>query len=286
MATNASRTVLITGASSGIGRETSLHLARQGWQVYAGFRKEADGESLTEEAEGCDGALIPVQLDVTNTAHITAVIERIAADVDRLDGVVNNAGIFAEVPLEVLPLDELRKLFEVNVFGAVAVTQAALPLLRAAKGRVVNISSMAGRVSFPIAGGYCASKFALEALTSALRMELVSQEIAVSIINVGAYATEAWRKGADVGSEVLELLDEHQKGLYADMIVEARRINGDFLQQANPMERVVGTIERALTDANPKRRYIAGADARRVELARLLPDGLRERLVMKQLGLG
>lgn len=281
----AARTVLLTGASSGIGRETALHLARSGWRVYAGVRKDADGESIAAEAEGCAGQLSPVQLDVTIPAHIEAVIARIEGEGGRLDGVVNNAGIFAEVPLEVLPLDELRKLFDVNVFGAVAVTQAALPMLRVARGRVINISSMAGRISFPIAGGYCASKFALEALTTALRLELVEQGISVSIINVGAYATAAWRKGADVGSEVLEQLDEHHKELYADMIVEARRINGDFLQKVNPMERVVGCIERALTDAQPKRRYVAGADARQVELVRLLPEGLREKLVMRQLGL-
>ncbi len=281
----AAKIVLLTGASSGIGRETALHLARGGWRVYAGVRKEADGESLAADAEGCAGALSPVKLDVTIGAHIEAVLAQIEREAGRLDAVVNNAGIFAEVPLEVLPLDELRKLFDVNVFGAMAVTQAALPLLRAARGRVINISSMAGRISFPIAGGYCASKFALEALTTALRLELIEQGISVSVINVGAYATAAWRKGADVGSEVLEGLDETHKALYADMIVEARRINGDFLQKVNPMERVVGTIERALTDASPKRRYVAGADARQVELVRLLPEGLREKLVMRQLGL-
>ena len=281
----AAKNVLLTGASSGIGRETALHLARKGWRVYAGVRKDADGASIAADAEGCAGTLLPVRLDVTIAAHIEAVFARIGAEVEQLDALVNNAGIFAEVPLEVLPLDELRKLFDVNVFGAMAVTQAALPLLRAARGRVVNISSMAGRVSFPIAGGYCASKFALEALTTALRMELIEQGVSVSIINVGSYATAAWRKGADVGSEVLEQLDDEQKALYADMIVEARRINGDFLQHANPMERVVSAIDRALTDNNPKRRYVAGSDARRVELARLLPDGLREKLVMRQLGL-
>ncbi len=282
----ATKTVLFTGASSGIGRATSLHLARSGWRVYAGVRKDADADSLAADADSTGGHLIPVKLDVTKPDHIEAAIDRIGGEADHLDALVNNAGIFAEVPLEVLPLDELRKLFDVNVFGAMAVTQAALPLLRAGPGRVVMVSSMAGRVSFPIAGGYCASKFALEALSAALRMEIAGQGIAVSVINVGTYATAAWRKGADVGSEVLELLDEHQKDLYADMIVEARRINGDFLQQANPMDRVVSTIERALSDASPRRRYVAGADARRVELARLLPDGLRERLVMKQLGLG
>lgn len=282
----ATKTVLFTGASSGIGRATSLHLARSGWRVYAGVRKDADARSLAADGESAGGRMVPIELDVTVPAHIDAAIERITREVGQLDAVVNNAGIFAEVPLEVLPLDELRKLFEVNVFGAMAVTQAALPLLRVGPGRVVMISSMAGRVAFPIAGGYCASKFALEALSAALRMELSGQGIAVSIINVGTYATAAWGKGADVGSEVLELLDEQQKDLYAEMIVEARRINGDFLQQANPMERVISAIERALTDGNPRRRYVAGADARRVELARLLPDGLRERLVLKQLGLG
>lgn len=282
----ATKTVLFTGASSGIGRATSLHLARSGWQVYAGVRKDADAESLAADGESAGGRLVPIKLDVTVAEHIDSAIERIGRETGRLDAVVNNAGIFAEVPLEVLPLDELRKLFEVNVFGAMAVTQAALPLLRVGPGRVVMISSMAGRVAFPIAGGYCASKFALEALSAALRMELSAQGIAVSIINVGTYATAAWGKGADVGSEVLELLDEEQKDLYAEMIVEARRINGDFLQQANPMERVISAIDRALNDASPRRRYVAGADARRVELARLLPDGLRERLVLKQLGLG
>lgn len=282
----ATKTVLITGASSGIGRATALHLARSGWRVYAGVRKEADGAALATDAEGCAGELSPVTLDVTVEAHIAEVAERIDAEVGRLDALINNAGIFAEVPLEVLPLLELRKLFDVNVFGAVAMIQTMLPLLRAGGGRVINISSMAGRVAFPMAGGYCASKFALEALTSALRMELVEQDIAVSIINVGAYQTAAWSKGEGVGSDVLQTLDEQERALYGSMMSEASRINGDFLQKANPMERVVNTIERALTDKNPKRRYVAGSDARQVELVRHLPDGLREKVVMHKLGLG
>jgi len=280
----ATRTVLLTGTSTGIGRETALHLARVDPPALAGVRRESDAASLRAEEAG---DVRPVMLDVTRAEQVAEVAARIEAELEGecLDAVVNNAGIFAEVPLEVMPLDELRALFDVNVFGAMAVTQGVLPLLRRGAGRVIMISSMAGRVAFPIAGGYCASKFALEALSSALRMELIAEGIAVSIINVGTYHTAAWSKGADVGSEVLEALSPDQRERYGDMIVEARRINGDFLENANPMERVVRTIDKALNDNAPKPRYVAGSDARRVEMVRLLPDRIRERLVMKQLGL-
>lgn len=152
--------VLVTGSSTGIGRACALYLSRNGFRVFAGVRKQADGESLQGEAS----AIEPVILDVINSEQIAQVADLIKQETtaDGLSGLVNNAGIPVAGPLEFIPLDELRRALEVNVVGQIAMTQAMLPMLRAARGRVVNIGSIAGRISTPFMGPYSASKFAME----------------------------------------------------------------------------------------------------------------------------
>ena len=211
------RHVVITGASSGIGRAAALPLDRQGVIVHAGVRKEEDAASL--EAEASD-RLVPVFIDVTDQDSIsTAKAEVAAASGDRgLHGLVNNAGISVPGPLEFLPLEDLRKQLEVNVIGQIAVTQAFLPQLRRARGRIVNVGSIGGRTVTPFLGAYNASKFALEALTDALRMELRPWNLSVSIIEPGAVDTAIWEKGFAKADEIEARISDEGRRLYEDAL--------------------------------------------------------------------
>ena len=165
-----SRTVFVTGASSGIGKATALRLDKEGFRVLAGVRREQDADALREQASD---RLIPVMLDVTDAVSIEQATKTVEETVGPagLDGLVNNTGFGIPGPLEFVPIDDARKQFEINLFGLLSVTQALLPLLRRGKGRIVNMGSMGGRVAFPFIGVYCASKFALEGLTDAFRVE-------------------------------------------------------------------------------------------------------------------
>lgn len=181
-------TVLVTGAGRGIGRATALRLAASGWTVHAGVRRAEDGEALVAASPG--GRLHPVLLDITDAAQIAAAVSTLP---DRLDAVVNNAGVVVPGPVEAVALDALRRQLEINVVGQIAVTQAVLPRLRTARGRVVFVSSVSGRVSAPMMGLYSASKYALEALADALRMELRPWRVGVVLVEPGAIDTDTLR---------------------------------------------------------------------------------------------
>src|SRR5436190_20383212 len=185
--------VVITGASTGIGKTCALRLDRLGFQVFAGVRRTEDGETLKRQASQ---RLTPITIDVTDSGSIAAAASMVATAVGDagLQGLVNNAGIAVACPLEFLPISLLSQQLEVNVTGQIDVTQVFLPLLRAGNGRIVNMGSISGRMAYPLLGPYCASKFALEALTASLRMELRPWHIPVSIIEPGAIATPIWSK--------------------------------------------------------------------------------------------
>ncbi len=196
-----SRHVLITGSSTGIGRATALHLSMNGWTVHAGVRRAADGQALEREA---GSSLRSIVLDITDASSVASAAAELQQRVGTagLGGLVNNAGVCFFGPVETVPIDEWRKQFEINVFGHIAVTQAMLPLLRSgvvASGTaaIVMMSSIAGRVGQPILGPYCASKFALEAVSDALRCELAADRINVSILEPGAIKSEIWRKAQE-----------------------------------------------------------------------------------------
>jgi len=242
--------VLVTGAARGIGRATASRLAASGWDVLGGVRSDADGEAL--RAAG----VTPVALDVTDAAQVAALP---AALPERLDAVVNNAGIVVNGPIEALPLDELRRQLEVNVVGQVAVTQAVLPKLRASRGRVVFVSSLSGRVSTPMTGAYNASKFALEGLADALRMELRPWGIGVVLIEPAQTDTDLWRKADDAMDESVAALSPEHRELYAKHIDGARKMIPRAQKLASSVDGVAAVIERALTAKRPKARYVVGA---------------------------
>jgi NAD(P)-dependent dehydrogenase (short-subunit alcohol dehydrogenase family) len=253
--------LLITGAARGIGRAAALRLAELGWDVHAGVRSVADGEALAAAAPS--GRIVPLVLDVTDAAQLAALD---AALPERLDAVVNNAGVVVSAPVEAVSLDDLRHQLEVNVIGPIAVTQAVLPRLRAARGRVVFVSSVSGRVATPLTGPYSASKFALEALADALRVELRPWGVKVSLIEPGAIDTDLWRNAMETADTTEAALSDTHRALYAGHIAGIRPTIKRTQKQAAPVGKVVAAIERALTTARPRARYVVGVDAR-VQLA-------------------
>ena len=277
--------VVVTGASRGIGEACALHLDRLGFLVFAGVRREADGDALKQKA--CN-RLTPILIDVTDTASITSAVNIVANGVGEagLAGLVNNAGIAVAGPLEFLPLARLREQFEVNVIGQVAVTQAFLPLLQKSKGRIVNLGSMEGRMAMPFLGPYCASKFALEALTDSLRLELRPRGISVSIVEPGVVATPILEKSIAAAEEIVKNLPSQVHDLYDTAISAGRRVADELVKAAIPADVVARAVARALTAKRPKTRYIVGRDARLVAMmARFVPDRIRDWLMARQMGL-
>ncbi|GIW35755.1 SDR family oxidoreductase [Meiothermus sp.] len=271
------KTVLITGASSGIGEACALWLQDRGYRVFAGVRKNTDAETLKQKSKG---HLRPVLLDVTDETSIREAAQLVFSQAPQLDGLVNNAGIAVAGPLEFLPLPELRRVLEVNVVGQVAVTQAFLPLLRKARGRVVLMSSISGRVAAPLMGPYAASKFALEAIGDALRRELGPWGIEVSIIEPGNIQTPIWGKGVAWGEALKQQLPPEAIRLYGraiDGILNYIRAQDGSGLHPNEVARVVA---QALASARPRTRYVVGRDARAgALLARLLPDRWVDRFI-------
>ena len=262
--------VVVTGASSGIGEACALRLVRTGRKVFAGVRTEADAERLN--GQGAE----PLMLDVTDPASIAAAAETLRGG--PLHGLVNNAGIALSMPLEFLPLAELRRQLEVNLVGQVAVTQAFLPHLRAARGRIVNVGSIAGHSALPFLGAYAASKHALEAVTDALRVELQPFGIEVAIVEPGTIGTPMWRKGAEGFQRLAADMPDDLGRLYGGRLEAFRRAAAAAAQRGEPADNVAEVVERALTAKRPKTRYLVGRDARRRARVERLPDRLRDRV--------
>ena len=271
--------VLITGASRGIGRACALRLDRRGFDVIAGVRSEEAGRRLAGEASG---RLRVVRIDVADPESVRAGAGVVR---DRLDVLVNNAGIAVGGIVEALPLDDLRRQLEVNVVGQVGVTQAVLPALRAASGRIVFISSANGRASVPVLTSYSASKFALEAIADGLRVELRPWGIDVVLVEPGSIDTDISRAGEEqLDSTVSAMSDEHRR-LYGPLLSGTRKLVAATAKRAAPVEKVVDVIERAATADRPRARYVVGADARaQIALRTLLPARAYDALLARMLG--
>jgi NAD(P)-dependent dehydrogenase (short-subunit alcohol dehydrogenase family) len=275
--------VVITGSSTGIGRAAALHLDELGFQVFAGVRKEIDGDSLRQAASG---RLEPLILDVTDAAQISAAAQRVRdAAGGQLAGLVNNAGVGAGGPVEVIDLDDFRRSIEVNLTGQIAVTQAFLPQLRDAKGRIVFVSSIGGLMANPFLSPYHASKFAIEAVGDSLRQEVRGQGISVSIIEPGSIATEIWGKGEDTAARLRAELDPDAERLYGRALDRFAEVGKEAGAQGIPPRKVAEAIAHALTAARPRTRYLVGRDARIRAVVARLPDRLRDRLVARVTGL-
>jgi NAD(P)-dependent dehydrogenase (short-subunit alcohol dehydrogenase family) len=273
------RAVVITGASTGIGAACALHLDRVGFAVFAGVRKPEDGVALQKAGSE---RLVPLELDVTDLATIrkSCAVVLDATKERGLFGLINNAGIAVVGPLEAVPISDLRQQLEVNVIGQVAVIQAFLPLIRQARGRIVNMGSIAGLSTMPLMGPYSASKFALEAITDALRLEVQQWGIHVAIVEPGAIATPIWNKSAIEAAEREAAIETELRTLYKSVVTAVRKVVGEASKRAIPPDAVVKVVEEALTAPAPKTRYLVGTDAKfRALLVRLLPDRIYDKLL-------
>jgi NAD(P)-dependent dehydrogenase (short-subunit alcohol dehydrogenase family) len=279
------RSALITGASTGIGRATTLRLDGEGWRVFAGVRREEDAASLREAGSE---RLEPLMLDVTDADQIGAAAERVGAAVGEagLDGLVNNAGIAVPGPLETLPIDDFRRQIEVNLSAQVAVTQETLPAIRRARGRIVFITSIGGLMAFPMFGAYHAAKFGLEAVGDVFRQELRPWGISVWVIEPGSIATPIWERGeAEVDVIASRARDGHTD-LYGKAIDAYREVARKTGERGIPPHKVAIKIEHALSARRPRTRYLVGADARGQAFAsRVLPDRLVDWLVARATGM-
>jgi NAD(P)-dependent dehydrogenase (short-subunit alcohol dehydrogenase family) len=247
-------------------------LADKGFRVFAGVRKQDDADRITQ---GGPSGLVPLYIDVTETESISKAVETVGTTLSDggLDGLVNNAGVSVGGPLEIIPLERLRMQLEVNLIGQVAVTQAFLPFLRQAKGRVINMGSIAGRIASPIRGPYSMSKFGLEAFSDSLRRELHPWGIDVSIVEPGAIATPIWDKGLDRAARIVKNMPENHKRLYGEDIEVSLSSARRMSEGAIPAIHVAEAVYHALTASKPRTRYLVGKDAKiAARMAWLLPD--------------
>jgi NAD(P)-dependent dehydrogenase (short-subunit alcohol dehydrogenase family) len=273
------KSVLVTGASTGIGRATALRLDRAGWRVFTGVRREEDAESL--RSEGSE-RLAPLMLDVTEAGQIAAAAERVGGEVGEagLDGLVNNAGIGVIGPLETVPIEDFRRQIEVNLIGQVAVTQAMLPAIRRATGRIVFVSSAGGRMALPFGGSYHAAKFGLEAVADSLRQELRPWRIEVAVIEPGSIDTPIWERSVSAYEAMAARAPAKQEELYGTRLAGLKKGAERTAARGIPPQKVAAAIERALTARRPRTRSRVGLDAQgQVLLRRLLPDRALDRLI-------
>ena len=268
----------MTGASTGMGAATARELASRGYHVLAGVRREADGQAL-ESAR-----IRPVILDITRPEQVAELVRTVEADGRPLRAVVNNAGIAVNAPVEVLPMAEWRRQFDVNFFGHVEVTQALLPALLRSKGRVVMMSSLGGRLAQPTYGAYSGSKFALEAVSDALRRELAPHGVTVAIVEPGAVRTEKVGRGGVTARRLVDGLTTEQEQRYAGLMDAILAQSETFLRDGVESTQAAKTIADAATTRRPKTRYTIGRDAALLtRLARILPDRVLDRLLASAL---
>ena len=280
-------TVVVTGASTGIGRACALRLAARGFDVLAGVRREEDGERL-REAAGSNGSLTPLRLDVTDADSVReagATVEERTGQ-RGLAGLVNNAGVVTGGPLEFIPLDDIRRQFEVNLIGQIAVTQAMLGALRKRRGRIVNMGSIGGRTPAPFLGPYSASKAALRATSESLRRELRPWGIWVATVQPGTIATPIWDKGAATAQETRGRFPEGTDALYGDVLDGIVATTEKMAAAGIAPEKVARVVEHALTARRPRRDYVVGRDAKmQIALDRVLPTRVFDGLVRRFMGI-
>ena len=277
-------TVLVTGASSGIGQACALRLDASGMRVFAGVRKQADADALASRASP---RLTPLLLDVTDADSIATAAATVSSAVGArgLDGLVNNAGVSGGEPVEFADLDAVRAMLEVNLVGPMAVTKAFLPRVRTARGRIVCVGSIGGRFAVPFLSAYSATKAGLAAFCDSLRVELAPWGIRVVLIEPGAVATPIWDKGRATLEERTAHLPAAATALYGGAVEAMRRVTDRVERAAVPPDRVARVVEHALTSSHPRTRYLVGVDARVQAGVRRLPAPVRDTLLVRAMGL-
>jgi NAD(P)-dependent dehydrogenase (short-subunit alcohol dehydrogenase family) len=270
--------IVVTGASTGMGAATARELARKGFHVLAGVRREPDADAL--RADGIE----PCILDITVDSDIAAIAERVAGDPRPLRALINNAGIAVNAPIETLPLAEWHQQFEVNLFGHIAMTQALFPALLSSSGTVVNISSVGGKVVLPTYGAYAGSKFALEAVSDALRREVAKLGIKVVVIEPGAVKTEMVERGLATADRLKAAMTAGQLDRYGDLTEAVAAQAESFTEIGVSAEHAAKVIARAATASHPRTRYTIGRDAAiLLRVARVVPDRVLDRIIRADL---
>lgn len=264
------KNVLITGASSGIGRAAALNLARSGYRVFAGVRSNSDGEALREE----EPRVLPILLDVTDKDSISRAYRQL--EYEKLHALVNNAGIGSSAPLEFQELSEIERVFAINVFGLLAVTQKFLPLIRKGQGRVINVGSIGDRFTVPFGGALCASKAAVRSLSEALRLELHPFGIHVVLIQPASVATPAVRKFAEEARSKLASLPPQAEELYGKMYRSFTEHATREESSGSSPDVIAEAIYQAVSASWPRTRYLAG---KRATLLSVLPAVLPDRVL-------
>lgn len=267
---------VLTGASTGIGAATAHELARRGFYVLAGVRRKQDADAIRAPH------IEPVVVDITDRSGIEALTVRVEEDPEgrRLRALVNNAGIQANMPVEAFAIDEWRRLFEVNLFGHVAVTQALLPALIRSKGRIINISSVGGKVAMPAYGPYAATKFGLEAISDSLRRELAPFDVGVVVIEPGAVQTKMLDRAIATADEMVSAMTAEQGSRYARLVQAVNAQAVSSIRSGLPADAAARVIARAVTARKPRTRYTVGRDAALItRLARFLPDRTMDRVI-------
>ena len=274
-ASQVQKIAVVTGASTGIGAATSRELAQRGFHVLAGVRREQDADAIRTPG------IEPLIIDITQPDHIRALADRVHEDRQGrpLRALVNNAGVALNAPVEMFPIDQWRRLFEVNLFGQVAVTQALLPSLIRGKGRVVNVSSVGGKIAMATYGPYAATKFALEAMSDSLRREIPPFGVDVIVIEPGAVRTGLADKAITTAEEVASNMTPEQSRRYKRMMHAVARQAKSATASGLPAEVAAKVIAEAVTALKPRTRYTVGRDAAMLaRLARVLPDRLLDRI--------
>ena len=282
MNNNTTKTIVITGCSSGFGRLTALQLARQGWHVFGTVRKDDDKEQLTNALEDIyKEYLTPVVCDITNAEQVAHLAQIVATATPHLDALLNNAGTAFAAPLELLAIEDLTAQFDINVIAQVRVTQALLPLLKSAKGTIINVSSVNGKISTPVVGAYAASKFAMEAISDTLRVELAPFGVHVVVIEPSSSPTNIWQTSM---KRSLEKLEPHRVGEYAKLLTTFEKLANVLSKRGFPPQKFVDTVEHILASPKPGTRYVVPRSALLdVTLRRFLPDAVFDVILRRSL---
>ncbi|WP_327407656.1 SDR family oxidoreductase [Streptomyces sp. NBC_01281] len=274
----AQKLVVVTGASTGMGASTARELARRGFHVLAGVRRDRDADAI--RATGVE----PVILDITEPEQVEALAARVAADSRTLHALVNNAGVQVNAPVEALPMAEWRRVFEVNLFGHIAVTQALLPELLRTKGRVINISSIGGKYAMATYGAYAGAKFALEAVSDSLRREVAPLGVQVVVVEPGGVRTEIAARGIATANDLAARMTPEQDRRYGDLVRANNRLMASGTASGLTADAAAQVIVKAVTTRRPRPRYTAGRDAALImRLGRLLSDRTLDRILAANL---
>jgi NAD(P)-dependent dehydrogenase (short-subunit alcohol dehydrogenase family) len=272
--TQAQRLVVVTGASTGIGASTARELGRQGFHVLAGVRRDRDADALRSTG------IEPVTLDITDPEQVAALAVRVVDDGRALHALVNNAGIQVNGPVEALPMDQWRWVFEVNLFGHVAVTQALLPALLRSQGRVINISSVGGKVAMATYGAYAGAKFALEAVSDSLRREIAPLGVHVVVIEPGGVRTEIATRGIATANDLAAKMTPEQDARYGAMVQATNTMMATGTASGSTADAAALVIAKAVTTRRPRTRYTIGRDAALItRLVQVLPDRTLDRIL-------